>query len=208
MRFTSPHPKDFPPALIEAIATHPRICKHIHLPLQAGGDHILNLMGRAYTGAEFLTLVARIREAIPDVALTTDIICGFCSESDDEFQETYRLLERIRFDSAYVFKYSERKHTIAARKYADDVPEAVKGARVSKLVELQRSITLERNRAYIGRDVAVLIEGDATRSSTQGMGKTDGNVTVVWSKEAGLREPGTLVTKHIIEASAATLYGE
>jgi tRNA-2-methylthio-N6-dimethylallyladenosine synthase len=208
VRFTSPHPKDFPPPLIEAIATHPKICKHIHLPLQAGSDRILDLMGRTYTGADFVALVARIREDIPHVALTTDIICGFCSETDDEFQDTYRLLERIRFDSAYIFKYSERKNTIAARKYADDVPEYVKGARVSKLVELQRSISLEHNRRYIGRDVAVLIEGDATRSSGQAMGKTDGNLTVVWDKGAGLHEPGTLVTKHIVDASAATLYGE
>ena len=208
VRFTSPHPKDFPSSLIEAIAAHPKICKHIHLPLQAGSDRVLELMGRTYTGADFLALASRIREIIPDVALTTDIICGFCSESDEDFQETYRLVERIRFDSAYIFKYSERKNTIAARKYPDDVPEYVKGARVSELVELQRSITLERNRKYIGRDVAVLIEGEATRSSTQGMGKTDGNVTVVWEKGTRLLETGTIVTKHIFEASAATLYGE
>lgn len=208
VRFTSPHPKDFPPALIDAIATHPRICKHIHLPLQAGSDRILELMGRTHSSTDFLALVARIRETIPDVALTTDIICGFCSETGEDFRDTCRLVEQIRFDSAYIFKYSERKNTIAARKYPDDVPEDVKGARVSKLVELQRSITLERNRKYIGRDVAVLIEGDATRSSTQGMGKTESNVTVVWDKGAQLLKPGTIVTKHIFEASAATLYGE
>jgi len=208
VRFTSPHPKDFPPALIEAIATHPKICKHIHLPLQAGSDRILDLMGRTYTGTEYLTLVERIRRTLPDVVLTTDIICGFCSESEKDFQDTYRMVERVRFDSAYIFKYSERKNTIAARKYVDDVPDHVKGARVSKLVEIQRRITLEHNRKYIGKDVEVLIERDATRSSTQGMGKTDGNVTVVWDKGTSLFEPGTLITKHIFDASAATLYGE
>ena len=208
VRFTSPHPKDFPPALIEAIATHPRVCKHIHLPLQAGSDRILDLMGRTYTGAEYLALVERIRGTLPDVVLTTDIICGFCSESDEDFQDTYRMMEHIRFDSAYIFKYSERKNTIAARKYRDDVPDHIKGTRVSRLLEIQRRTTLERNRNYIGKDIEILIERDATRSSTQGMGKTDGNITVVWDKGTRLFEPGTLITKHIFDASAATLYGE
>jgi tRNA-2-methylthio-N6-dimethylallyladenosine synthase len=208
VRFTSPHPKDFPPALIEAIATHPKICKHIHLPLQAGSDRILGLMGRAYSTKDFLALVDRIRDVIPDIVLTTDLICGFCSESDEDFRGTYRMIEQIRFDSAYTFKYSERKNTIAARKYLDDVPDRVKGARVSTLVELQRSITLERNRRYIGKAVAVLTEGEATRSSTQGMGKTDGNITVVWDRGGTALVPGALVTKQIFDASAATLYGE
>jgi tRNA-2-methylthio-N6-dimethylallyladenosine synthase len=114
----------------------------------------------------------------------------------------------VRFDSAYIFKYSERKNTIAARKFADDVPDSVKAARVSALVEIQRRITLERNRRYIGHDVDILVEGDATRSPTQGMGKTDGNITVVWDKGSGPFKPGAMVTKHIFEASAATLYGE
>ncbi len=208
VRFTSPHPKDFPPALIDAIAAHPKLCKHIHLPLQAGSDRILELMGRNYTGAEYLALVGRIRAVIPDVVLTTDIICGFCSETDAEFRDTCRIVEEAQLDSAYTFKYSERKHTIAARKYADDVPDQVKGQRVLKLVEIQRAITAERNRRYIGKDVEVLVEGNATRSPTQGMGKTDGNITVVWEKSTGDFRPGTLITKQIFDASAATLYGE
>ncbi len=208
VRFTSPHPKDFPYPLIEAIATHSKICKHIHLPLQAGSDRILELMGRNYTGAEYLALVDRIKATIPDIVLTTDIICGFCSETDQEFRDTCRIVEQAQLDSAYIFKYSERKHTIAARKYKDDVPDQVKGQRVSKLVEIQRAITAERNRRYIGSAVQILVEGDATRSPAQGMGKTDGNITVVWEKCTGHREPGTLLTKHIFDASAATLYGE
>jgi tRNA-2-methylthio-N6-dimethylallyladenosine synthase len=208
VRFTSPHPKDFPAALIEAIATHPKICKHVHLPLQAGSDRILELMGRTYTGAEYLALVDRIRHTISDVILTTDIICGFCSESDEDFRATFRMVEQAQFDSAYIFKYSERKHTIAARKYADDIPDQVKGMRVAQLVEMQRRITLERNRRYIGKDMDILVEGDATRSSTQAMGKTDGNITVVWNKSTGDFRSGTLTTKHIFDASAATLYGK
>ena len=208
VRFTSPHPKDFPPALIEAIATHPKVCKHIHLPLQAGSDRILDLMGRTYTGAEYLALVEQIRGTIPGVVLTTDIICGFCTESDRDFQDTCRMVERIRFNSAYIFKYSERKNTIAARKYLDDVPDYVKGARVSKLVDIQRNITQKLNREYVGRDLEVLIERDATRSSSQGMGKTDGNITVVWDKGTNPFKPGALITKHIVDATPATLYGE
>ena len=208
VRFTSPHPKDFPPQLIEAIAKHPRICKHIHLPLQAGSDRILELMGRNYTGADYLALVNRIRTAIPEIILTTDIICGFCSETDQDFRETCRIVEQAQLDSAYVFKYSERKHTIAARKYADDVPDQVKGQRVLKLVDIQRAITAERNRRYIGKTLTVLVERDATRSAAQSMGKTDGNITVVWDKSTGGFLPGTLVTKHIVDASASTLYGE
>jgi len=208
VRFTSPHPKDFSLALIDVIAAHPQICKHIHLPLQAGSDRILGLMERTYTAYDYLALVERIRTAIPDIVLTTDIICGFCSESDEEFHDTRRIVEQVRFDSAYIFKYSERKNTIAARKFTDDVPDSVKGARVSALVEIQRCITLERNRRYIGQDVQILVEGDATRSSTQGMGKTDGNITVVWDKGTSPFEPGTVVRKHIFEASSATLYGE
>ncbi len=207
VRFTSPHPKDFPTRLIEVIATHPKVCKHVHLPLQAGSDRILELMGRTYTGAEYLALVDHIRDTIPDVVLTADIICGFCSESPEDFQATLRVVEQVQFDSAYIFKYSERTHTIAARKYADDIPDRVKGMRVAQLIEIQRRITLERNRRYIGQALAVLVEGDATRSSSQGMGKTDGNITVVWDKNTGDPRPGTLSTKRIVDASAATLYG-
>jgi tRNA-2-methylthio-N6-dimethylallyladenosine synthase len=207
VRFTSPHPKDFPQSLTEAIAAHPKICKHIHLPLQSGSDRILDLMGRTYTAKEYLSLVDRIRSTIPNVALTTDIICGFCSESEEDFMNTYRMVERVGFDSAYIFKYSERKNTIAARKYPDDVADQVKGRRVSQLVDLQRHITLERHRELIGHHMPVLIERDATKSSTQGMGKTDGNHTVVWEKGSAPFLPGTFVTKRIIDASAATLYG-
>lgn len=208
VRFTSPHPKDFPPALLQAIATHPKICKHIHLPLQSGSDRILELMGRTYSSADYLALVDRIRSTIPNVTLTTDIICGFCSESDDDFLETQRVVKQVQFESAYIFKYSERKHTIAARKYQDDVPEQTKGARVATLVEIQRGISRERNRRYIGKQVEILVERDATKSPTQGMGRTDGNLTVVWEKGSEPFTPGTLTTKYIFDASAATLYGK
>ncbi|CAI4031925.1 tRNA-2-methylthio-N(6)-dimethylallyladenosine synthase [Nitrospira tepida] len=208
VRFTSPHPKDFPVPLLEAIAYHPRICKHVHLPLQAGSDRILALMDRTYTRREYLDLVERIRTANQGIALTTDLICGFCSESEDEFHDTLSAVGAVRFHSAFIFKYSERKNTIAARKYPDDVPEPVKGERVSRLVEVQRRISLALNQSRIGQTVSVLVEGDAKKSSSQWMGKTDDNLTVVWDKgQATGTAPGQLRSIFIEGATAATLFG-
>jgi tRNA-2-methylthio-N6-dimethylallyladenosine synthase len=208
VRFTSPHPKDFPVPLLEAIAHHPRICKHIHLPLQAGNDRILSLMDRTYTRREYLDLVERIRMAHRGIALTTDLICGFCSESEVEFQDTLSTVEAVRFHAAFIFKYSERKNTIAARKYLDDVPEQVKGDRVSRLVEVQRRISLALNQSRIGQIVSVLVEGDAKKSSSQWMGKTDDNLTVVWDKAQAINTaPGQVRTISIEGATAATLFG-
>jgi tRNA-2-methylthio-N6-dimethylallyladenosine synthase len=208
VRFTSPHPKDFPPALLDAIAAHPKICKHIHLPLQAGNDRILTLMGRTYTRDEYLRLVDDIRRRMPNVALTTDIICGFCGETDDEFLDTYRTVQSVEYHSAFIFKYSERKNTIAARKYPDDVPDTVKAARVTQLVELQRKISLQKNTALVDRTLEVLVEGNARKTSDQWMGKTEHNVTVVWSKVDGPTAPGQLLPIWITDASATTLVGK
>jgi len=205
-RFTLPHPKDFPTSLLEAVAFHPRICKHIHLPSQSGNDRILGMMNRTYTRREYLLLVDRIRSMNPDIVLTTDIIAGFCSETDAEFSDTYRLLEEVRYHSAFIFLYSERTNTIAARKFPDDVPAQIKSQRVTALVELQRRISTERNREYVGATLSVLVEGDAKKSPLQAMGKTDGNITVVWNKTALPSQPGQLVTREIYDASASTLY--
>jgi tRNA-2-methylthio-N6-dimethylallyladenosine synthase len=230
VRFTSPHPKDFPEKLLEAVADHPKVCKHIHLPLQAGNDRILQLMDRTYTRAEYLALVDRIRARCPEIILTTDIIAGFCSETDAEFAETEDLMRRMEYHSSYIFKYSERKNTIAARKYADDVPDAVKAGRVTKLIELQRAISLKKNRAMIGKTVEVLVEGEGRRSSDQWMGRTGGNIVTVFPKRglAPFREnamvrttvldekvpdplssikPGSLVPVRITDATVTTLYG-
>lgn len=206
VRFTSPHPKDFPPALLKAVATHPHICKHIHLPLQSGNDRILEMMNRTYTRKEYLALVDQIRAMNSDIALTTDVIAGFCSETDAEFADTYALLEEVRFHSAYVFLYSERKNTIAARKFADDIPDQVKSKRVTALVELQRRISTERNREFLGTTLRVLVEGDAKKSHLQAMGKTDGNITVVWEKAAAPCTPGQILSLEVHDASASTLY--
>ncbi|BFU96815.1 MAG: (Dimethylallyl)adenosine tRNA methylthiotransferase MiaB [Nitrospira sp.] len=206
VRFTSPHPKDFPPALLEAVVSHPKICKHIHLPVQSGNDRILGLMGRTYSRSAYLSLVDQIRSSCPAIVLTTDVIAGFCSESDEEFSDTYRLLEEVRYHAAFIFKYSERKNTIAARKWSDDVSETVKSERVTALVDLQRRISQERNRAYLGTTLSVLVEGDAKRSSLQGMGKSDGNITVVWSKDSVPAAPGQMIQLSVYDCSVSTLY--
>jgi len=206
VRFTSPHPKDFPRPLLEAVATHSNICKHIHLPLQSGNDRILDMMNRTYTRKEYVTLVGQIRSMNPNIVLTTDVIAGFCSETESEFADTYDLLEDIRFHAAFVFLYSERKNTIAARKFADDIPSHVKSSRVTALVELQRKISIERNREYLGTTVRVLVEGDAKKSSLQAMGKTDENITAVWNKTEVPCAPGLILPLTVYDASASTLY--
>lgn len=206
VRFTSPHPKDFPPSLLEAVAFHPKICKHIHLPLQSGNDRILDMMNRTYTRREYLALIDRIRSMNRNIVLTTDIIAGFSSETDAEFADTYRLLEEVRYHSAFIFLYSERTNTIAARKFPDNVPEKVKSQRVTALVELQRRISTERNREYLGAALPILVEGDAKKSPLQAMGKTDGNITVIWNKTDQPSQPGQLVVRSIYDASASTLY--
>ena len=206
VRFTSPHPKDFPPALLEAVAQHPIICNQIHLPLQSANDRMLERMGRGYTRREYLKLVDAIQAKGP-IVLTTDLICGFCGETDQEFQETYDLVKEMKYQAAFTFKYSERKHTIAARKYTDDIPEKVKGFRTNEIIELQKEISLQKNQDLIGRQVEVMIEGDAKKSDQQWMGHTEHNVTVVWSKNSHPGLPGDLVSISIQDATPSTLYG-
>jgi len=208
VRFTSPHPKDFPPALLDAMAGHTHICKHIHLPLQAGNDRVLKLMGRTYSRKGYLDLVEVIRRRSANIALTTDIICGFCTETEEEFLDTYRAVQDVGYHAAFIFKYSERKNTIAARKYQDDVSERIKSDRVTRLVDLQKAISLQKNRSMIGQTVQVLVEGDAKRSSDQWMGRTDNNITVVWEKCGTGTRPGDFTPIKISRVSATTLLGE
>ncbi|WP_447970694.1 tRNA (N6-isopentenyl adenosine(37)-C2)-methylthiotransferase MiaB [Nitrospira sp. M1] len=206
VRFMSPHPKDFPPALLDTVAQHPNVCSQIHLPLQSGNDRVLDAMGRGYTRKEYLQLVEAIRRR-GDIPLTTDIICGFCGETDDEFQETVRLMEEVGYHAAYVFKYSERKNTIAARKFPDDVPEATKTERVAQLIDAQKDLSIQNNRKLIGQTVHVLVEGDAKKSSQQWVGHTESNVTVVWNKSSQSTQPGKLLSILVEDASASTLFG-
>jgi tRNA-2-methylthio-N6-dimethylallyladenosine synthase len=205
IRFTSPHPKDFPEKLLSVVANNEKACKHIHLPLQAGNDRILEMMNRTYTQKEFLELVDKMRGKIPDLVLTTNIIVGFPTESNQDYQDTLDVLEKAEFDSAFMFKYSERKNTIAQRKFKDDVPEDVKSFRMVELVDKQRKISYLKNQAHLGNTYSVLIEGKAKKPG-QMMGRNDGNKIVVFPENG--KHVGEFASIKILEATPNTLIGE
>jgi tRNA-2-methylthio-N6-dimethylallyladenosine synthase len=205
VRFTSPHPKDFPRKLLHVMAANPKLCKHIHLPLQAGSDSVLERMSRTYTRQEFLGLVAEIRAIMPAVSLTTDVICGFCGETEEDFEETLEVVRLVEFDSAFTFKYSERKHTIAERKFRDDVPDEVKLQRLTRLIELQREISKRRNAAELGKIYEVLVEEPSKKDPHEWLGRTDQNKGVVFWDEAV--KPGEFVNVLINAAGTNTLRG-
>jgi tRNA-2-methylthio-N6-dimethylallyladenosine synthase len=205
VRFTSPHPKDFPEPLIDVIATHPNACKHIHLPLQAGSNRVLELMNRTYTIESFRELAGRMRDRIPGVALSTDIIVGFPTETRDEYDETYRAMEELRFDFAFIFKYSERRGTYAARKLSDDVPDDEKTRRIMELVELQKQITGEKNAEMVGRTLAVLVEETAKKKPNHWVGRTDTFKPTVIPAEH--YKPGDLVDVAIERSRGGMLFG-
>ncbi|RMF55144.1 MAG: tRNA (N6-isopentenyl adenosine(37)-C2)-methylthiotransferase MiaB [Calditrichaeota bacterium] len=207
IRFTSPHPKDFPRNLLQVIAENPRVCKQIHLPLQAGNDRILEMMNRTYTQKEYLELVDEIRGLIPNIVLTTDIIVGFPTETDEEFEDTVKVMEQVVFDSAFIFKYSERPHTIAQRKFPDDVPDAVKTERIVRLNELQKTHSYQKNEAHIGEIHEVLIEQETTKKSPdEFQGRNDGNKIVIFPR--GDYRKGQFVHVRITEVTAHVLRGE
>ena len=208
VRFTSPHPKDFPENLLKTIATNPKLCKHVHLPLQAGNNRILELMNRSYTKEEFLALVDKTRELIPGVALSTDIIVGFCSETDAEFEDTIKALKRVEFDSAFTFKYSQRKQTAASKKFADDVSEEKKKARIMLLNDIQREITFKKNKAYIGKIEKLLLEDptSADKIPDHMVGRTDSNKIVILPK--GNYRQGDWLRAKINHATPHALKGE
>jgi tRNA-2-methylthio-N6-dimethylallyladenosine synthase len=204
IRFTSPHPKDFPDDLLHVVAENDKVCKHIHLPLQAGNTRVLGLMNRTYTKEEYLNLALKMREDIPGLALTTDIIVGFPTETFEEYEDTLDVMRRVEFDSAFMFKYSERKGTVAAKKFPDDVDEEEKTARITRLVELQRKLSLKRNQAHLNETYKVLVEGPAKKKG-QLLGRTDSNKIVVFSGNG--EHPGDFVSVKIDEVTANTLIG-
>jgi len=206
IRFTSPHPKDFPDKLLDVIASNPKVCKQIHLPLQAGNNRVLGLMDRSYTREEFLALVDKIRKKIPGVYLSTDIIVGFCSETEGEFTETFDVMKQVEFDSAFIFKYSQRKNTIAERKYKDDVSNENKTSRITRLNELQKAVSLKKNEAEIGRSIEILIEEERTTKSPDHMlGRADSNKLVIIP--SGHHHRGEFLSAKITGASPHALKG-
>jgi tRNA-2-methylthio-N6-dimethylallyladenosine synthase len=208
IRFTSPHPKDFPDKLIRVVAENPKVCRQIHLPLQAGNTRVLKLMNRTYTQEEYVKLVENIRNIIPDIVLTTDIIVGFPTETDEEFEDTYRVMKEVEFDSAFIFKYSERPNTIASRKYPDDVPEEKKTERIVRLNELQKEISLRKNQAHIGQIHEVLLEKKGTKKSdSQWQSRNEGNKIVILPDHPEFHV-GAFVNVRITDATAHVLFGE
>ena len=179
IRFTSPHPKDMPEKLLKTMAENPKICKQIHFPFQSGNDRILKMMNRSYTQAQYLNLVKQMRQLMPEIAISTDIIVGFPTETDEEYEDTLKVVREVGFDSAFMFKYSERKGTAAAKKFKDDVPEEKKTERIVKLNEIQKEICLKKNQAHVGQIQEILIERKGTaKTYDKCQGRNDANKLV------------------------------
>ena len=206
LRFTSPHPADATDSMIDAMANSPAVCKHLHLPLQSGSTEVLERMRRTYTAEEYRNLVSKLRERIPDIAITTDVIVGFCGETEEEFKQTYEMMADIRYDSAFMFKYSEREGTLAHKAFPDDVPETVKGERLKHIIELQEKISAEINTAAVGDTVPVLVEGESRRDADKYHGKTDGFKTAVFPKADS--KIGEIVNVRVDRTTAHTLIGQ
>ena len=205
IRYTSPHPEDMTQDVLNVMAKHDNICNHVHLPLQAGNDEVLNRMNRTYTKDQFLARVNEIRNTLPNVGISTDIIVGFPGENEAEFQETLDMMEAVKFDSAFTFKYSSRPGTKAAE-FDDHVPEDEKQHRLERLIDMQQKHTLFRNKTIIGRVEMVLVEKESKRSKKQWAGRTDANKWVVFNKEnAKIKD---LIPVKIMDARGITLHGE
>lgn len=205
IRFTTSHPKDISESLVKVIAARPNLCNHIHLPVQSGSSRMLDLMKRGHTREAYLDKIAMIRRHIPDAAITTDLIAGFCTETEEEHRETLSLMEAVGFDSSFMFQYSLRPGTWAARNLPDDVHEAVKKRRLQEIIELQNAMSREIYQREIGKTVEVLAEAESKRSSSQLMGRTPENRAVVFDR--GNFMPGELVQVRITGATSATLKG-
>ena len=206
VRFTTSHPKDMSDETLHVIAEEPNVCRHIHLPVQSGSSRVLKLMNRKYTREWYLERVEAIRRIVPDCGLSTDIFAGYCSETEEEHQESLSLMRACGYDSAFMFKYSERPGTFASKHFPDDVPEETKIRRLEELIALQNELSAKANQRCIGREYEVLIEGVSKRSKEQLFGRTEQNKVVVFNR--GEHRIGQYVRVRITEASSATLKGE
>ncbi len=205
IRFTSPHPSDATDAMIRVMGSNRKVCSHIHLPLQSGSDEVLTRMRRDYRVKEYMEVVEKLRANVPGAAITTDIIVGFPGETAAQFEETYRLMERVRYDGAFMFKYSERGGTVAQKRYADDIAEAEKIERLKRIIALQESVSAEIYASKVGTSAAVLAEGVSKRSGDDLFGKTDDFKTCVFPK--GRAEIGEIVEVVIVDSTPHTLIG-
>lgn len=205
IRFTTSHPKDMSDRTLETIARYPNLARHIHLPVQSGSDSVLKNMNRKYTREWYLDRVAAIRRILPDAGLSTDMFTGFYNESEEDFQETLSLMREAAFDSAFMFKYSERPGTLASREMKDNVPEEVKIDRLNRMIALQNELSLESNRRDIGKEFEVLVEGPSKRNAEEYCGRTSQNKFVVFPR--GNVKAGDFIRVRITDASSATLHG-
>ena len=206
LRFTTSHPKDMSDETLRVIAEEPNVCRHIHLPVQSGSDAVLARMNRRYTRAWYLDRVAAIRRIVPDCGLSTDIFVGYCGETEEDHQLSLSLMREVGYDSAFMFKYSERPGTYASKHLPDDVPEAVKVRRLNELIALQNQLSAEAARRCEGKTYEVLIEGTSKRSRDQLFGRTEQNRVVVFDR--GHHHIGERVMVRVTSSSSATLKGE
>lgn len=205
LRFTTSHPQDLSLKLIETIANYDNLCNYIHLPVQSGSDRVLELMQRSYTIDHYMKIMDNIKKLIPDVSLSTDIITGFCTETEEDHKMTLEVMKEVRYDGAYMFKYSPREKT-KAWKMDDDVDEETKTRRLVEIVELQRDISEEKNRETVGKEFEVIIEGISKKSDKMLFGRTDGNKTVIIPLNDA--KPGDKIMVKVNRANSATLFGE
>jgi tRNA-2-methylthio-N6-dimethylallyladenosine synthase len=205
VRYSTSHPKDCSDDLLRVHRDRPNVCNYIHLPVQHGNTEVLDRMRRTYTREEYLSLVERARTICPGISFSTDIIAGFCGETEAQHQDTLSLMEEVRYDHAYMFKYSERPQTYAERKFDDDVPEDVKQRRLEEIISLQKEHSLESNRREIGRVHTVLVEGTSKKSDEEFFGRTDTNKGVVFPRED--YEKGDYVRVRIDDCTSSTLLG-
>ncbi|MBT5534990.1 MiaB/RimO family radical SAM methylthiotransferase, partial [Candidatus Poribacteria bacterium] len=205
VRFTSPHPSDATEAMIRAMGENPKVCGHMHLPMQSGSDDVLRRMRRTYTVEEYLRVVDDLRTHVSGVAITTDIIAGFCGETAEDHEATCDVMRRVRFDSAFMFRYSPREGTVAHKKHEDDVPEDEKIRRLREIIDLQEAVSREVYAGHVGSVVSALVEGPSKRDPADLYGKTDDFKTCVFP--AGDAQPGDIVRAQVDSATAHTLIG-
>jgi len=207
VRFSTSHPKDMTDEVLHVMAKYENICNYIHLPVQSGNSRVLEMMNRTYDRAWYEDRIHAIRRILPDAAVSSDIITGFCTETEEEHQDTLSIVEWANFSMSYMFFYSERPGTLAARKYADDIPEDVKKRRLNEVIRLQNAVSLRHNQADIGKTFKVLIEGNSRKSDQDFCGRNSQNKMMVFAKKENLK-PGDYVMVRVKDATSATLLGE
>jgi tRNA-2-methylthio-N6-dimethylallyladenosine synthase len=207
VRFSTSHPKDITDEVLHTMARYENICKYIHLPVQSGSTRMLQLMNRTYTREWYMAKINRIREIIPDCGISSDIISGFCTETEEDHKDTLGLMEYSRYDFSYMFFYSERPGTLAARRYTDDIPEEIKKRRLSEIVKLQNRLSQESNKKDIGKIFKVLIEGDSKKSNKDWMGRNSQNKVIVFPKDNLYYRKGDYVMVKVNNCTGATLIG-